>query len=88
MTPRDWMADALCAEVDTDVFFPDQGGTARPALEICARCTVRLECLRYALEHELGRNGEAHVSGGPYGIYGMTRPRDRRKLLNRMRGAA
>ena len=46
-----WMLDALCAQVDTgDVFFPDQGGSVQHALNICALCDVRDDCLAWALE--------------------------------------
>jgi WhiB family redox-sensing transcriptional regulator len=45
-----WMDDALCAQTDTDVFFPDVKGSSLPAQRICALCPVVLECLTYALE--------------------------------------
>lgn len=41
---------ALCAEVDTDIFFPPKGGTARAALRVCAACPVREDCLQLALD--------------------------------------
>lgn len=46
-----WVDDALCAQVDTEIFFPPEGGSLRPAKSICARCPVAAECLQYALEH-------------------------------------
>jgi WhiB family redox-sensing transcriptional regulator len=44
-----WMRDALCAEFDLALWFPSRGQSNQPALEICARCSVRLECLAEAI---------------------------------------
>ena len=48
----DWVDDALCAQVDPEVWFPSHyGGTrksADPATRICADCPVRRECWEYA----------------------------------------
>jgi WhiB family redox-sensing transcriptional regulator len=75
-----WMKDALCTEVDTDLFFPDKGVGTKPAISICRRCTVAAECLDYALKFESGEAGVA-LGYGPVGIYGGIPPNDRRKLL-------
>ena len=49
LTPR-WHRDALCREhPDLTLWFPAKGQPTRPALEICARCPVRAECLAEAL---------------------------------------
>ena len=40
-----WMDDALCAQVDPDLWFPERGGPGSPAKRICARCPVREQCL-------------------------------------------
>jgi len=45
-----WMRDALCIEFDTALWFPGRGQSNQPALDICARCSVRLECLAEALD--------------------------------------
>lgn len=60
-----WMADAACVGYPyPDVFFPEQvrgrarktgtdrSATAREALRICAGCSVKTECLRFALDKE------------------------------------
>lgn len=47
--PDPAFADALCAQTDPDLFFPEVGGDPKPAKRICGRCPVRLPCLRYAL---------------------------------------
>lgn len=48
---RDWRDDALCPQTDPDAFFPDKGGSTRPAKQICGRCRVAADCLSYALEN-------------------------------------
>lgn len=57
--PEPWMADAVCAQTDPELFFPELGGSTREAKTICARCSTRLRCLEFALEHN-----EVGVWGG------------------------
>jgi WhiB family redox-sensing transcriptional regulator len=60
--PGAWAESAACAQVDPDLWFPEQGQAAmtRAAKAICAACPVRAECLGYAL-----RRGEVHgIWGG------------------------
>lgn len=64
-----WQADALCAQTDPEAFFPEKGGSTRDAKSICASCTVRAECLEYALEND-----------ERFGIWGGLSERERRKL--------
>lgn len=53
--PEPWMADALCAQVDGDVWFPAVGGSAKEAKAICKQCPVLEQCLAFAVEHhEMG----------------------------------
>jgi len=47
-----WRDEALCAETDPEVFFPEKGGSTREAKRICLRCTVRDDCLEFALAHD------------------------------------
>lgn len=68
MTGR-WPERALCAEVDTDIFFPGKGETAVAAKRICMRCEVRVECLADALD-----------TGERYGVRGGKSERERRKV--------
>jgi WhiB family transcriptional regulator, redox-sensing transcriptional regulator len=65
----EWMSDALCAQVDDDLFFPKQGGSVTGAKSVCARCPVRQKCLDYALD-----NGERYV------IWGGLSELERRKV--------
>ena len=64
-----WQADALCAQVDPEAFFPEKGGSTRDAKKICASCEVRAECLEWALEND-----------ERFGIWGGLSERERRKL--------
>ncbi len=67
--PVPWATEAKCLNADPDVFFPEKGGSTREAKRICAECTVRDECLEYALEHD-----------ERFGIWGGMSERERRKL--------
>lgn len=49
--PSDWRAEALCAQVDPELFFPEQGFPSHHARAVCARCPVAAECLDWALTH-------------------------------------
>ena len=74
----DWRNHARCTEVDGEIFFPEKGGSTRPAKKICRECEVRAECLQSALDSR-----ELH------GIWGGLSDRERRPLLrNQGRRAA
>ncbi|NHB85680.1 WhiB family transcriptional regulator [Tessaracoccus sp. HDW20] len=64
-----WQAEALCAQTDPEAFFPEKGGSTREAKRVCLSCTVRTECLEYALSHD-----------ERFGIWGGLSERERRKL--------
>lgn len=75
--PREpWMDDALCAQSDPEAFFPEKGGSTRDAKKVCAECTVREQCLAYALEH--------HIA---WGVWGGLSAKQRARL-KQTRGAA
>jgi len=67
-----WQADALCAQTDPEAFFPEKGGSTRDAKKVCAACTVRSECLEYALAND-----------ERFGIWGGLSERERRRLRKR-----
>lgn len=46
-----WQDAALCAEVGGDEWFPEDGGHAEPAKRVCRSCSVRVPCLKFALEN-------------------------------------
>lgn len=64
-----WQADALCAQTDPEAFFPEKGGSTREAKRVCLSCSVRTECLEYALAQD-----------ERFGIWGGLSERERRKL--------
>lgn len=78
----DWMDDALCAEVGTEIFFPDRGGSPARALEVCRGCDVRQECLEYAL------NLQAGTAYGIAGVWGGTTASQRDKMKSARRRAS
>ena len=67
--PLAWQTDSLCAQTDPEAFFPEKGGSTRDAKRICTGCTVRSECLEYALQND-----------ERFGIWGGLSERERRKL--------
>lgn len=67
-----WQADALCAQTDPEAFFPEKGGSTRDAKKVCGSCTVRSECLDYALAND-----------ERFGIWGGLSERERRRLRKR-----
>lgn len=71
-----WHTDALCAQVDTDIFFPEKGGSTKEAKRICGDCLVQAECLSYAL-----------ATGERFGIWGRMSERDRRRIKTQGRAA-
>jgi WhiB family transcriptional regulator, redox-sensing transcriptional regulator len=67
--PQPWAGEALCAQTDPEIFFPDKGGSTREAKAVCARCPVAAECLEYAL-----------ATSERFGIWGGLSERERRTL--------
>src|SRR5688572_21267260 len=65
----DWQEEALCRQADADLFFPERGSPGDSAKRVCVNCSVRLECLEYALA-----NAER------YGIWGGLTERERTRL--------
>lgn len=65
-----WQRQGLCVGREDVSWFPELGESTAPAKAICGRCSVRDECLQYALEQ------------GPstQGIWGATSQRERRHL--------
>jgi WhiB family redox-sensing transcriptional regulator len=66
------MDEALCREVGSELFFPDNHGTIAEAKKVCSLCSVSTECLEYALTFTVE------------GIWAGTTPTQR----NKMKGAA
>jgi WhiB family redox-sensing transcriptional regulator len=79
MTPyaTEWRAASACLSADPELFFPIAHGSAADgqissALRVCAGCTVRQQCLDFAMT-----TGEAH------GIWGGTTPDERIRARRR-----
>ncbi|MGR6964505.1 WhiB family transcriptional regulator [Geodermatophilus sp. URMC 61] len=64
-----WRLEALCAETDPEAFFPEKGGSTRDAKRVCSGCSVRAECLEFALAND-----------ERFGIWGGLSERERRRL--------
>lgn len=62
-------SQALCAQTDPELFFPDSGASARPAIAICNICPVKNDCLL-----------EAIANGYTDGVWGGLTAQDRREL--------
>ncbi|MCZ1011700.1 WhiB family transcriptional regulator [Streptomyces lydicus] len=83
----DWRHDAVCREVDPEIFFPV--GNTGPALlqieeakAVCRRCPVMGQCLQWALESRQ----DAGVWGGM--SEDERRAMRRRAARNRARSAS
>ncbi len=70
--PPAWMADGICAQTDPDAFFPENGGSSKPAKRICMRCPVRVTCLTYSLDTEQA-----------YGVWGGVAEQQRNQMLKK-----
>ncbi|UOT05746.1 WhiB family transcriptional regulator [Rhodococcus opacus] len=75
----DWQLRATCRQVETDLFFPQEGethhdrrGRERAAKRICRTCPVLAQCRTHALS-----------VGEPFGIWGGTTEADRRFRIAR-----
>jgi WhiB family redox-sensing transcriptional regulator len=81
-TATNWRSAGACLSADPDLFFPiSSTGPAERQIErakkICAGCSVRRECLEFALSHNQ-----------IYGIWGGTTAEDRQRERRRKRRAA
>jgi WhiB family redox-sensing transcriptional regulator len=65
-----WQDQANCRTVGVDMFFPlnymKKSGQVQQAIAVCNNCTVRVECLNYAIETE-----------STEGIFGGLTPKER-----------
>ncbi|ADG97109.1 transcription factor WhiB [Segniliparus rotundus DSM 44985] len=68
-----WQENALCAQTDPEVFFPEKGGSTREAKRICLNCEVKNDCLEFALQND-----------ERFGIWGGLSERERRRLRRRL----
>ena len=66
---KDWSDEAICKDLDTQVFFPKRGEATAPIKVICSVCPVVKPCLEYAMK-----------SGEKFGVWGGTSERERRRI--------
>lgn len=66
---KSWQDLANCKGVDPDLFFPERGASTRESKGVCKGCTVRDDCLEYALD-----------TGQKFGIWGGLSERERRRI--------
>ena len=69
----DWTDQARCRGLDPDQFFVRGASQSRKAVKVCQRCTVRSECLDYAVENQID-----------FGVWGGLTERQRRALRRRI----
>lgn len=67
-----WLDSAACTPDDGDKFFSDGKKSAPDALALCHDCSVRAECLDFALAND-----------ERFGVWGGTTPEQRRRLMRR-----
>ena len=72
-----WQHKALCAQTDPEAFFPEKGGSPRDAKRVCAKCEVREQCLKWAIDHD-----------ERFGIWGGMSERERRRYKREHRERA
>ncbi len=72
-----WQDFANCKGADPDLFFPERGASTRQAKGICRECSVRDDCLEFAI-----------VSSEKFGIWGGLSERERRKIRKERQIAA
>jgi WhiB family redox-sensing transcriptional regulator len=71
-----WRDEALCAQVDLDLFFPEKGEGNRDAKRVCRTCPVQTACLEEALLADVE------------GIWGGLSQKERRHLQRAARRTA
>ena len=74
---NDWMARGKCRDMPPSTFFPSDGVGVDLARQICQECTVRSQCLEFALEHRID-----------HGVWGGASERERRRIARSRRLAA
>ena len=77
MARTDWQAEAVCRDLDTELFFPASESDAGPAQAVCATCPVAEACLEFAIE-----------TRQTSGVFGGLTPTERRRLVRRRQKAA
>lgn len=77
---HEWQDDAACLGIDPEMFFTDGGPVPAQILAICNGCTVRTECLDFAMDIEGEHVGHRHRQGVFGGLSGLERSRLARRM--------
>jgi WhiB family transcriptional regulator, redox-sensing transcriptional regulator len=66
MMTAEQLTGALCAQTDSQIFFPEPGQNATRAKAICGDCYIQESCLEEAMAFEggAGRNRRFGIFGG------------------------
>lgn len=72
-----WRQRGACRGLDPDIFYPPADEESEEAKAVCAQCTVRDQCLEFALST---RESE--------GVWGGTTARERRRIIRQRRKTA
>jgi WhiB family redox-sensing transcriptional regulator len=72
-----WQDGANCKGANADLFFPERGASTRTAKGICRECSVRADCLEFAI-----------TTGEKFGIWGGMSERERRRVRKERQIAA
>ena len=67
---RPWAVFSACRETDPGIFFASTRDDERAALVVCSTCSVKDDCLGFALE-----------TRERFGVWGGTSERERKKLM-------
>lgn len=67
---QSWTEDAFCAQIGGEPFYPEFGEQPTLGKSLCGNCSVRAECLTYALE-----------ANEQHGVWGGLTGRERAALL-------
>jgi WhiB family redox-sensing transcriptional regulator len=73
--PMPWASEAACKGMSGNLFLPEYRQSPAVALAACARCSVRVECLEYAIKHRAP------------GIWGGTEERQRNEIRSARRAS-
>jgi WhiB family redox-sensing transcriptional regulator len=65
----EWFDDAACKGQPSDLWFPDNGEVCEAAKQVCNGCSVRGECLAYALTNRID-----------YGVWGGASAKQRQRM--------
>jgi WhiB family redox-sensing transcriptional regulator len=68
MEDLQWMNNALCLQIDAELFFPEPSRVPHDAKKACSLCKVRIDCLEYALTLDVD------------GVWGGTTPAERKRI--------